>query len=172
MPIQSSPFVVIAFLALTVPIKLHAQDAVLPHGATPPDWLVKPSAASVQAYYPELANDLDMPGFARISCRVSAAGRVEHCRVADESPPGLGFGQAALRMAPLFRFRPAATLVTAVPSQVVIPVRFVPRQDDVRRLIPFMALLAALSTLWARRARRQEGWGLMAPRPSGTDVAR
>ena len=36
----------------------------------------------------------------------------------------------------------------------MIPIRFVPPPDDVRRAIPFMALLAALSTLWARRVRR------------------
>jgi len=159
MPIQPSSFAATVLLALVVPMVLHAQDAVLPPSATPPDWLVKPSAAAVQAYYPELANDLDMGGFARINCRVSGYGLVEHCRVVTESPPGLGFGSAALRMAPLFRFRPATTLVSAVPSQVVIPVRFVPPRDDVRRAIPFMALLAALTTLWARLARRSRGLG-------------
>jgi TonB family protein len=114
----------------------------------------------VATYYPELANDLDLGGFARINCRVSAYGLVERCRVVSESPPGLGFGRAALRLAPLFRFRPATTLVTAVPSQVVIPVRFVPPPDDVRRAIPFMALLAVLSTLWAWRVRRLRGNGI------------
>ena len=157
MPLQTSPLVTAIVLALALPMDVHAQDAVLPAGATPPDWLAKPPAAAVAHYYPELANDLDMGGLARINCRVSAHGLVERCRVVSEGPPGLGFGRAALRLAPLFRFRPATTLVTTVPSQVVIPVRFVPPPDDVRRAIPFMALLAALSTLWAWRVRRLRG---------------
>ena len=156
LPIRTWPFAAAGLLALATPISLPAQDAVLPPGATRPDWLAKPPPAAVATYYPELANDLDMGGLARINCRVSAHGFVERCRIVSESPPGLGFGRAALRLAPLFRFRPAATLVTAVPSQVLIPVRFVPPRDDVRRAIPFMALLAALTTLWARHVRRPE----------------
>jgi len=154
MPLQMSPLATAALLALALPMVAQAQDAVLPPGATPPDWLTRPPAAAMATFYPELANDLDMGGFAAINCRVSAYGLVERCRVVSESPPGLGFGRAALRLAPLFRFRPATTLVTAVPSQVQIPVRFVPPPDDVRRVIPFMALLAVLTTLWARRARK------------------
>ena len=154
-----------AILALVLPADLHAQDAVLPVGATPPDWLAKPSAEAVANDYPELANDLDLGGVARINCRVSAYGRVEHCRIMSETPPGLGFGAAAVRMSPLFRFRPATTLVTAVPSQVVIPIRFVPPKDDLRRAIPFMAMLAALTTLWARLAGRNGKQG-----SNGTDI--
>jgi len=156
-PIKTWPFAAAALLALAIPMSLLAQDAVLPPGATPPDWLAKPPPAAMAKYYPELANDLDLGGHAQISCRVSGYGAVERCRVVSESPPGLGFGRAALRLAPLFRFRPATTLVTAVPSQVMIPIRFVPPPDDIRRAIPFMALLAALSTLWARRVRRLRG---------------
>src|ERR1700678_1092339 len=116
-PLQTSPLAAAVLLALALPMDVLAQDAVLPPGAAPPDWLAKPPAAAVASYYPELANDLDLGGHAQISCRVSAHGRVERCRVVSETPPGLGFGRAALRLAPLFRFRPATTLVTAVPSQ-------------------------------------------------------
>jgi TonB family protein len=156
-PFQTYALAAAVLLALALPIDVHAQDAVLPPGAAPPDWLAKPPAAAMATYYPELANDLDLGGFAEINCRVSAYGIVERCRVVSATPPGLGFGRAALRLAPLFRFRPATTLVTAVPSQVMIPVRFVPPPDDIRRAIPFMALLAALSTLWAPRGRRLRG---------------
>ena len=165
MPSQVSLFAAAALLALALAPAAHALDDGLPPGATPADWLSKPPAAAVQNYYPELANDLDLGGFAEISCRVGVYGVVEGCRLVSESPPGLGFGHAALRLAPLFRFRPATTLVGPVPSQVQIPVRFVPPPDDVRRAIPFMALLALLSTLWARRMRRTRWRTDPLPRP-------
>jgi hypothetical protein len=49
--------------------------------------------------------------------------------------------------------------------QARIPIHFAPPQDDPRRAIPFMAMLAALTTLWARRARRSGK-----PGPDGAGV--
>jgi TonB family protein len=103
--------------------------------------------------YPELANDLGLGGFARINCRINSLGLVESCHVLSQTPPAMGFGRAALRLAPMFRFRPATGLAGAIPSYVVIPVRFVPPPDDIRRAIPVMALLAAIATFAARRKR-------------------
>jgi len=41
-----------------------------------------------------------------MQCVVSAVGEVGDCKVGEEAPLGLGFGAAALRMAPLFRMKP------------------------------------------------------------------
>lgn len=48
-----------------------------------------------------------MNGAARLSCRVSADGHLEHCLVAWESQNGFGFGDAALKLAPQFLYEPA-----------------------------------------------------------------
>jgi hypothetical protein len=44
-----------------------------------------------------------MQGEAVISCHIQADGRMRDCAVAREAPLGLGFGEASLRLMPLFR---------------------------------------------------------------------
>ncbi len=128
-------------------------DTGFDHGSTPPDWAMKPAADQTDHVYPEVANDLGLGGHVTLRCRIDTRGLVEHCSIREETPPGLKFGHAALRLTPLFRFRPAMTLTGAVPSTVNVPIRFVPPTDDIRRAIPFMALLAAFTTgvRWYRR---------------------
>jgi protein TonB len=45
-------------------------------------------------------------GRATLSCRIRIDTRLEACRVIEESPPGMGFGQAALEASAYFRFQP------------------------------------------------------------------
>ncbi len=43
---------------------------------------------------------------AKMQCTVTAEGRLSDCRVISESPPGMGAGAAALRLARLFKMKP------------------------------------------------------------------
>lgn len=124
-------------------------DSDLGRGTTPPDWAARPSSDQTDHVYPELANDMSVGGHVMLKCRIDSRGLVERCRVLAETPLGFRFGDAALRLTPMFRFRPAMTITGPMPSDVNIPIRFVPPPDDIRRAIPFMALLAAFTT-WLR----------------------
>ena len=145
MTLVAAAFILSAGAAAAYPLFLD-----LPKTATPPDWLTTPSPATVDNFYPELANDLGIGGRAVIDCRIGPDGLVELCRTQSESPPGFDFGAAAIRMSRSFRFRPAMTASGPIPSTVTVPVRFVPPPDDLRRLIPWAFLLALGTTAWAR----------------------
>lgn len=90
-----------------------------------PDWLEKPSGEDMARHYPDLAAQLRLGGRATISCEVAASGAVVNCNVVQEAPEGLGFGQAAQSMAPIFRMSPRLKDGTPVGGGTVrIPIRF------------------------------------------------
>jgi protein TonB len=65
-------------------------------------------------------------GRAVITCTVTAQGSLTGCQVASEDPPDFGFGQAALKMAHLFKMRPQTADGQPVGgAQVSVPIRFV-----------------------------------------------
>jgi len=66
-------------------------------------------------------------GHATLRCQVNRFGRMESCTVTEETPPGLGFGQAALDMSLLFKMKPMTKDGVAVDGGViVIPLKFAP----------------------------------------------
>lgn len=67
-----------------------------------PQWVHAPSGDEMAAVYPAQAEWKS--GRAVLACRLSQTGRPTDCTVAEETPAGLGFGQAALKLAPLLRF--------------------------------------------------------------------
>ena len=76
-------------------------------------------------YYPQNAAMRGITGMVVLECIVSAKGAVPNCRVLSETPPGLGFGEAAIQMAGLFKMKPAWKDGVAVDGTVVkIPVKF------------------------------------------------
>lgn len=94
--------------------------------ATDPDWLRQPSAPIVARYYPEEAIDSSVSGRVTLSCTLRITGLLENCVVQSEEPAGMGFGGAALRMAPReFRFKPGAVDGKPVEGEVRIPLVFV-----------------------------------------------
>ena len=92
---------------------------------TNPDWVQLPTGDEMAHFYPPLASGLGMNGVVRMTCEVTKLGMVENCRIASETPKGIGFGEAALQMASSFRMRPQ--MVNGAPvsgALVTIPINF------------------------------------------------
>jgi TonB family protein len=92
----------------------------------PSDWLVKPSQLDMMRYYPERAISGALGGDVTINCRVGSTLRLEDCKVIAETPVHVGFGDAALRIAPLYVLRPQilASGESVVGARVTVPVKF------------------------------------------------
>jgi TonB family protein len=86
-----------------------------------PDWQRKPTASEMYSAWPMTAKS---SGSARINCIVTVVGTLRDCEVVEESPPGSGYGGAALSMAPQFLMKPATSGGKVVEGQVTIPVNF------------------------------------------------
>lgn len=68
------------------------------------------SQAEILPLVPQAARRARQSGRSSVSCVIRADTRLEACRVVGETPAGLGFGDAALRIVPqYFRFRPPTT---------------------------------------------------------------
>lgn len=73
-----------------------------------PSWAALPTSASIREYYPKAARKAQVSGRVVLACAVSADGSLVDCKAEETSPPGWGFDEAALRLAPLFRMKPQA----------------------------------------------------------------
>lgn len=88
-------------------------------------WAEKPEGAEMRKVYPPAAVEANKEGLAKVRCRIVETGRLADCAVVSEDPPGLGFGAAALALAPKFRAdlsNPENGLSAG--RVVTIPVRF------------------------------------------------
>lgn len=70
----------------------------------PVRWLQIPTDADMLDVYPGGALAAGLDGHVRMICVMTAAGTLTDCGAASETPPGQGFGAAAARLGPLFRF--------------------------------------------------------------------
>jgi len=117
-------------LALILAVVLAQAAAAPPAGptlpvVTQPDWVRKPNGEDVARYYPQGAQMKGLAGRATIECQVVAAGALSSCRVLEESPADEGFGEAALKLGPLFKMRPATKNGVPVDGGIIrIPIRF------------------------------------------------
>jgi protein TonB len=92
-----------------------------------PDWVRLPSDQDLIAAYPAEARKRGVRGAAVLDCGLTDGGRLTDCQIAQESPPGYGFGAAALRVSTRFQmtaFYPDGRPVAG--GRVQIPVHFGP----------------------------------------------
>lgn len=91
---------------------------------TEPDWLIKPSAKNIGRVYPSLARQQRIEGKVTLACSVDTDGYLSDCVVADETPAGHGFGNAALEVTGYMRMKPATAYGVPVTGHVRVPVNF------------------------------------------------
>ena len=71
----------------------------------------------LQAVWPAAAMKKGAGGFASLRCEVTVTGALQFCVVDEESPAGMGFGNAAKALAPQFLLKPAQLRGEPVPFQ-------------------------------------------------------
>jgi protein TonB len=105
--IWMAPLMSAAVLAAPAVAQTEA-NAAPPRLIEHPNWVRKPTGEDVARFYPPDAKKRHINGAAAIACTVTDEGLLTACQVLAEKPPGLGFGEAALKMAPIFRMRPTS----------------------------------------------------------------
>src|SRR6185437_14564624 len=96
-----------------------------PSVITMPDGLSKPTAADMSRFYPPAAAADHIEGRAILHCKVAASGLLTDCAAGGEDPPGQGFAEAALALAPMFKMRPMTKDGAPVDGgKINIPIRF------------------------------------------------
>lgn len=113
--------------AAPAPVGSAPQTQSMPRPITMPDWVRRPSSADLSRHFPRAAARDHLAGSVVLTCAVNASGRLVDCNADD---PG-DFGQAALRMAPLFQMRPTQNGVSVAGGQIRIPIQFL-LQNNIR----------------------------------------
>lgn len=92
-----------------------------------PVWLRRPTAGDVARVYPRGARRDGISGRVVIRCRVNSEGRLERCEIASETPSGLGFAEAAIKLSARFIMSTATKEGVPVTGALVnIPLLFRP----------------------------------------------
>ena len=111
-----------------------AQDAPAGSSPTRPSVIARPEtpeADDPMRYYPEAAQKLGIPGRVVIDCLVLADDHLGDCKIVQETPAGMGFGDTALKMSALFKMRPLTKDGTpSAGGRVTIPVKFTLPPED------------------------------------------
>lgn len=149
-------------------LSVLAALAVLLQAETPPPsapldppWLRRPSGDDMARHYPESAIKRGMSGRVVIVCGVTAEGSLTACRVDSELPKAEGFGEAALRMAPLFKLRANDKSGRSVEGGVLrIPLRFVmpPHAERQTKLIAAMTCYGHVANQAERTPTAPGAW--------------
>jgi TonB family protein len=71
-----------------------------------PQWTRRPTGDDYARFYPEGAQRLEKEGSATIECVVTTKGALVNCQVLSEDPAGLGFGEATIKVASLWKMKP------------------------------------------------------------------
>jgi protein TonB len=94
----------------------------------------QPTAAELRAVYPPRAAAQHLGGMVNLGCDVGVSGHLERCVVISETPPGYGFGAAALSLSGKFVMEPKMQQGRAVPGgRVRLPIVF-SLPDQARRI--------------------------------------
>jgi TonB family protein len=89
-----------------------------------PAWASLPSPADFQATFPKTENGVNQVRVV-LGCTVEAGGSLGGCAVADETPPGQGYGAGALALASKFRLEPwSVDGAPVVGAKIRLPIRY------------------------------------------------
>ena len=113
--------IIAVFAAASVVASSSPPPAVEPP-ATHVEWFKRPDGNDIAEYYPDAAAQAEISGRVTIGCRISAKGALEACKVEFEDPPGLYFGEAALKMSKRFAMTPPDA--ARAPPVIHIPIHF------------------------------------------------
>jgi len=91
---------------------------------TDPSWLVKPTQGDLSRVYPSDARRKRLGGQVMLECTVDEDGYLKDCVVLEETPPGEGFGNAALEITAYMRMKPATRQGVPITSPLAVPVIF------------------------------------------------
>jgi hypothetical protein len=91
---------------------------------TKPIWAAMPTAQDFQATFPKTENGVNHVRVV-LGCTVEAGGGLGGCAVAQEDPPGQGYGAGALALASKFRLAPWSTDgAPTVGAHIKLPIRY------------------------------------------------
>jgi TonB family protein len=105
-----------------VPVSFNPGDA----GGGSGTWVRQPSTEELAAAYPVVARNKKIEGWATLACEVKSDGALSGCVVGSEEPEGMGFGEAALGLAPSFLMPPGTPDAFGKRPAVSVPLHFVP----------------------------------------------
>ncbi|WP_294189888.1 TonB family protein [uncultured Sphingomonas sp.] len=87
-------------------------------------WQQVPTNLEMKPYWPERARAARLSGKAILECVVPKVGPPKSCRALAEIPNGSGFGQAAVKMSPIFRIVPVTREGKVEDMPIIVPVVF------------------------------------------------
>jgi TonB family protein len=89
-----------------------------------PDWMIKPTPDEVARVYPAAAVEARISGKVIMACIADVDGFLTECVIEEETPPGYGFGNAALEISAYMRMKPASNFGVPIRAKVNLPVNF------------------------------------------------
>ena len=89
-----------------------------------PGFVHTPNGNDIARVYPPDARQRRLAGVGLLHCWIKTDGRLRDCEVKSETPPGRGFGDAALKLAPIVLMKPAMREGKPVETEVTMPMRF------------------------------------------------
>lgn len=103
-----------------------ASEASRERKLSKPRWIVQLHPEKVLALYPDTAADAGVrQGTGVAECRVAPDGRLTDCKVARETPEGLGFGPAAVGIAGVMQMNPWTDEGRPVDGALIrLPIKF------------------------------------------------
>ncbi len=93
-------------------------------GASHLRWARMPTGVDLARVFPRKAIASNrLVGSASVECAVSKQGKLRSCTVVQEEPVGFGYGEAVLKLVPLFTLDPSERVAVG-DGTVVVPVTF------------------------------------------------